>query len=125
MRMASMLTTLQPLIEALRAEEYAVVGPKVSGEAIVLAELESAAELPVGWGVDLSPEGYRLRRRADGRRSAIAPGQDPGNPTRIRRGLQLFTTRRDPDGFSVEEPPDEPRKLAFLGVRPCDPRAAV
>ena len=42
-----------------------MVGPTVSDNAIVLAELTSADELPQGWGVDVGPGHYRLRRRDD------------------------------------------------------------
>ena len=56
---------LQQLVAVLQDSGYRVVGPTVSGSAIVLAELDSADDLPAGWGVDVSPGQYRLRRRDD------------------------------------------------------------
>jgi hypothetical protein len=56
---------LGTLYKALVAAGYAVIGPAVRDGAIVLRELTSAAELPFGWGVELGPGGYRLRRRDD------------------------------------------------------------
>src|SRR6266545_6876490 len=56
---------LDRLVEILIAEGYRVVGPTVRDNAIVLAELESGAQLPAGWGVDVGPGQYRLRRRDD------------------------------------------------------------
>jgi hypothetical protein len=47
------------------ADGYYVIGPAVQDGAIVLRDLTSAAELPFGWGVELGPGGYRLRRRDD------------------------------------------------------------
>jgi hypothetical protein len=47
------------------ADGYHVIDPAVQDGAIVLRELSSAAELPFGWGVELEPGGYRLRRRDD------------------------------------------------------------
>ena len=41
------------LVDVLRSRGLTVVGPTVRDGAIVPAELESAAELPYGWGVEL------------------------------------------------------------------------
>ena len=58
-------TGLQRLVSTLIDRGYRVVGPTVSDNAIVLAELSSADDLPQGWGVDVGPGHYRLRRRDD------------------------------------------------------------
>lgn len=52
---------LQQLVAALIERSYRVVGPTVSDNAIVLAELTSADDLPRGWGVDVAPGSHRLR----------------------------------------------------------------
>jgi ferredoxin len=119
---------LEDLHEALGAAGYRVIGPRVRAGAISLAELESARDLPFGWGVRLGPGGYRLMERGD--RAAFGHSAGPGSwkeflhPPRER----LWSASRDPAaaGFSADQPgepagPD--RKLAFLGVRPCDLRA--
>jgi ferredoxin len=56
---------LDCLVGALIERGYRVVGPTVRDSAIVLAELESAEDLPRGWGVDVGPGHYRLQRRDD------------------------------------------------------------
>ncbi|MCB0934655.1 MAG: 4Fe-4S ferredoxin, partial [Mycobacterium sp.] len=56
---------LRGLVDELRARGYRVVGPTVGENAIVLAELDSVDDLPHGWGVDVGPGTYRLRRRDD------------------------------------------------------------
>ena len=56
---------LQRLIEVLTERGYRVVGPTLRDNAIVLAELDSADDLPRGWGVETAPGRYRLRRRSD------------------------------------------------------------
>ena len=56
---------LQQLVSTLIDRGYRVVGPTLSDNAIVLAELTSADDLPQGWGVDVGPGHYRLRRRDD------------------------------------------------------------
>src|SRR5689334_6332171 len=107
--MSVQLTSLEPLVAVLRADGYRVVGPTVRDNAIVLAELKSAAELPYGWGVTLAPGGYRLRRRGD--RAAFANSAGPQSwkqylhPPRI----ELWSAHRDSDGgFTVTVPADEP-----------------
>ena len=56
---------LDRLVEVLIAEGYRVIGPTVRDGAIVLGELDSAGQLPAGWGVETGPGLYRLRRRDD------------------------------------------------------------
>jgi ferredoxin len=121
--MAVQLMSLDPLVEALIAQGYRVVGPVVRDGAIVLAELDRADALPHGWGVDTGPGRYRLRRRADAAAFAHATG-----PQSWKRFLHpprrpLWTADRDGDGFTVTGADVEPVRYAFLGVRACDLRA--
>ncbi len=64
---AALLDTagLHSLVEVLIERGYRVVGPTLRDNAIVLAELQSADDLPRGWGVDVAPGHYRVRRRDD------------------------------------------------------------
>ncbi|WP_407662813.1 hypothetical protein [Mycobacterium tilburgii] len=50
----------------LKGRSYRVVGPVLRDDAIVLVELDSANDLPWGWGVDVGPGHYRVRHRDDG-----------------------------------------------------------
>ena len=114
---------LGDLFEALVAGGYRVIGPAVQDGAIVLRELSSAAELPSGWGVQLEPGGYQLRRRDD----TAAFGHAAG-PQSWKRFLhppreKLWSATRTAAGFEVSGDDDEPPRYAFLGVRPCDLRA--
>ena len=59
------LDGLDALIGALRQDGRVVVGPVLRDDAITLAELGSAADLPSGWGVETGPGHYRVRRRQD------------------------------------------------------------
>ncbi len=112
------------LHELLRSAGYRVIGPKVADGSITLGELESASELPFGWGVSLAPGGYRIRRRDD----EAAFGHSAG-PQSWKQFLHpprelLWTARKsDQAGFAAQAPPRPDAKLALLGVRPCDLRA--
>ena len=115
-------SALSALVDTLRAGGYRVIGPTVRDNAVVLAELDSADELPWGWGVEAGAGTYRLRARDDG----AAFGHSSG-PQSWKRFLhppreQLWSADRS-DGFQPKEPPRERPRLAFIGVRPCDLRA--
>jgi ferredoxin len=118
------LTGLGPLVAALRADGYRVIGPTVRDGAIALAELASADQLPYGWGVELAPGGYRLRRRADLAAFGHAAGPQAWKSYLHPARELLLTARRSATGeVSFAEPAQPPPRYAFLGVRPCDLRA--
>jgi len=116
---------LEDLYQALVAEGYRVIGPAVQDGAIVLRELNSAAELPFGWGVRLEPGGYQLRRRDD--RAAFGHSAGPQSWKRFLHPPRerLWSAARTPGGFELSDQAydGEPPSYAFLGVRPCDLRA--
>lgn len=117
---AAMLTVagLHCLVEVLSDRGYRVVGPTLRDNAIVLAELDSAADLPRGWGVDVGPGHYRVRRRDDaavfGHSSGPQSWKQFLHPPRRR----LWAGTRDGSGTAQSD--EEPPRYAFLGVRGCD-----
>jgi len=116
---------LDDLITALIAESYRVIGPHVTQGAIGLFELASARDLPFGWGVELAPGAYRLRRRDDS--AAFGHSAGPGSWKQFlhppRQKLWEADRNRGSTGFAIEQDAGSPARLAFLGVRPCDLRA--
>ncbi|MFC5201114.1 4Fe-4S dicluster domain-containing protein [Streptomyces kaempferi] len=111
------------LVQVLRRRGFTVVGPTVRDGAIVLAQLESADELPYGWGVELEAGRYRLRERTDG--AAFANAAGPQSWKQFLHPAKLRQWRADRVGEEMvfsDEAPSSPR-YAFLGVRPCDARA--
>jgi len=116
---------LDQLFASLHEAGYLVIGPTVADGAIVLDELAAASDLPFGWGVQLGPGGYRLRRRDD--TAAFGHSAGPGSwkqylhPPREK----LWSARLADGGFEVEHAGNDssPPRLAFFGVRPCDLRA--
>jgi ferredoxin len=107
---SGVMDDLDPVISALLDQGYTVVGPTVRDDAIVLAELDSADDLPWGWGVELKPGGYRLRRRVDRAAFGHSAGPQSWKPFLHRPRVNLTN-------------PEPPPRLALLGVRPCDLRA--
>lgn len=100
------------LIGELRSRGYRVFGPTVSDNAIVLAEIEGAHELPVGWGVDVAPGTYRLRARTD--RAAFGHSAGPQSWKQFLHPARQRVWSSDGDTEPAEAP------YAFLGVRGCD-----
>src|SRR5215470_17175533 len=119
---------LEALFTSLDEAGYRVIGPTVRDGAIVLDELAAVGDLPFGWGVQLEPGGYRLRRRDV--TAAFGHSAGPGSwkqflhPPREK----LWSARLAGSGFEIDQDGSdsgrdpEPR-LAFFGVRPCDLRA--
>jgi ferredoxin len=120
---SALLTSLEPLVATLRDQGYAVVGPTERDQAIVLAELASAADLPYGWGVETGPGRYRLRRRGD--RAAFGHAAGPQAWKRFLHPPREALVSADRDGEEVRftGAADPVPRYAFLGVRPCDLRA--
>src|SRR5450432_3110733 len=107
---------LDELITVLQGSGHRVIGPAVRDSAIVLAELESGAELPSGWGVQSAPGSYRLTRRSDQAVFGHSAGSQSWKqflhpPRRLlwESGGEEFTPARE-----------ESVRYAFLGVRACD-----
>ena len=113
---------LAALVEQLKLAGYQVVGPTVRENAIVLAELDSADDLPWGWGVDVGPGTYRLRQRADGAAFGHSAGPQSWKQFLHPPREQLWSADRA-DGFVPVEPRRETPCYAFFGVRPCDLRS--
>ncbi|MCV7379189.1 4Fe-4S ferredoxin [Mycobacterium alsense] len=109
---------LQRLVEVLIERGYRVVGPTLRNSAIVLAELESADDLPRGWGVDVSPGNYRLRRRDDDAVFGHSAGPQSWKQFLHPPRQRLWAGGRDGSGGA--EPDDAAPRYAFLGVRGCD-----
>jgi len=111
---------LPRLFDVLRERGYTIVGPTVRDGAIVVAELDSAAELPYGVGVDTDAGRYRLRDRPD--RAAFGHSAGPQSWKTVLHPARapLWSADRAPDGTVVVREPVERHRYALLGVRPCD-----
>ncbi|MFE2752313.1 4Fe-4S dicluster domain-containing protein [Actinosynnema sp. NPDC059335] len=110
------LAGLDALIAELRRQGLTVVGPVRRDDAITLAELGAADDLPAGWGVETGPGRYRLRRRDDTAVFGHSAGPQSWKAFLHPPHRTLLTV--DDDGFHPV--PDERPRYAFLGVRPCD-----
>jgi len=108
---------LRRLVEELAGRGYRVVGPTLRDNAIVLAELSSADDLPSGWGVDVAPGRYRLRRREDDARFGHSAGPQSWKQFLHPPRQRLWSGGRD---MTDHDGPEQVPRYAFLGVRGCD-----
>ena len=111
---------LDSLLGALTARGFRVVGPTVRDGAIVYEDLESAADLPVGWKDSQDAGTYRLERREDEARFGYAVGPHSWKQFLLPSRIRLWRAHRTDDGFEVEEEPLEDTPLALIGVRACE-----
>lgn len=109
---------LHRLVEVLIERGYRVVGPTLRDNAIVLAELESAGDLPHGWGVDVAPGQYRVRRRDDDAAFGHSAGPQSWKQFLHPPRQRMWAGTRD--GAAEPESDEAVPRYAFLGVRGCD-----
>jgi ferredoxin len=112
---------LDQLLDALRRRGFKPIGPTVRQGAIVNEELDSAADLPVGW-TDVQEGGtYRLVRRDDEAVFGHNVGPESWKRLLFQPTLELWRARRSADGgLEVQAAPPERPRYALIGVRSCD-----
>ena len=111
---------LDGLLQALAGRGFRVVGPTLRDGAIVYEDLDSAADLPIGWTDDQDAGRYRVERRDDEARFGYAVGPHSWKQFLLPPRIRLWRAQRRDDGFEVEEEPLEERPLALIGVRACE-----
>lgn len=113
---------LSELLAGISGNGYQVVGPTVHNGAIVYREVQSASDLPIGWGDEQDGGQYRLKRREDDAVFGYAVGPQSWKQFLFPPRLRLWHARRGENGDGlafVEETVDTPR-YAFFGVRSCE-----
>ncbi|HEX6662307.1 MAG TPA: 4Fe-4S dicluster domain-containing protein, partial [Gaiellaceae bacterium] len=111
---------LELLVRALADRGFRVLGPTVREGAIVYDELESAAELPIGWTDEQAPGRYRLVRREDEARFGYAVGPHSWKQFLLPPKIRLWRARRDDGSVEVIEETNDDGPLALIGVRACE-----
>lgn len=114
------LQRLQALIDLLWARGFRVVGPVVRAGAVVIDEVRSPGDLPVGLRDEQEAGHYRLLDRDGDAPFGVVNG--PGSLKGVFYVARepLIEMRRERGGFTVTEVVSETRPVVALGVRPCD-----
>ena len=111
----------QALIDALEAEGYRCVGPRLRDGVIVYGALRRAGELPSGVRDDQGPGRYRVTDGGDERVFAWANGASCLRPLTFAPRETLWRAARGDDGairFDAVAPAAPP--AAVIGARACD-----
>lgn len=111
---------LDTLLDALRADGFEVIGPRLEQGVIVYAPLTTAAQLPIGWTDVQSAGTYRVEPRSDGAYFGYALGPHSWKRYLFPPSVQLWNAQREGRGFTVHEPSPDPPRRALLGVRACE-----
>ena len=111
---------LESLFSLLKEAGYALVGPRLEGEAIGIGKISSPQELPIGWTENQSGGRYRLVRREDQAYFGFTVG-----PTGWRRYLhvpreRLYSAEKKSGKWQVQPQEHNQSPQAFIGVRGCD-----
>jgi len=109
------------LLAALVRRGYALIGPTVSGRAVVHREIRSSADLPAGIVDEQDAGRYRIAGTGGGELFSHNVGPDSWKRELFPSRLRLWRARRGADGgIEVQEDPPGDRPQAFIGVRACD-----
>ena len=108
------------LLTALQDAGYLTIGPRKIGESIQLEVLDSAEDLPRGWGDQQEAGLYRLKRRTDSAYFGYNLGADSWKKWLYPNRKLLWRARRKGESWATERPQPQVRSLAFIGVRACE-----
>lgn len=113
-------TSLQRLIEVLRATGRRCLGPVARDGALVYDYITSVEELPSGVRDVQGPGSYRLNYTDSPRCFAWANGPQTLKPLTFAPQEILWRVRRDGQGLHFDPVTPEVSPLAVIGVRACD-----
>lgn len=111
---------LQSLIDALIANQYDVIGPKIEQHAIVYRSIHHVEELPKGWSDLQEPAVYQLSHGTHDRYFHFNTSPDSWKRLLYPPVSEMGTATLKDDGWHFETPQTVSPRYAFLGVRACD-----
>jgi ferredoxin len=111
---------LQAVIDRLVELGYRVAGPRIEGSAIILGEIDSVDDLPVGVTDEQDAGRYRLARNAEGMYFDHVVGPHSLKQFLFPPWSTLMTCRYEDGKLHVEMDEEPPKPLAVIGVRSCD-----
>ena len=114
---------LAVLFQLLKKKGFEITGPTIRDRAVVLDTLESPDDLPVGWYDRQAPGSYRLEKRDDSTYFSYVVGQESWKKYLYPSKQKLLTATRGKTGFNVEQPEESTKKIAAVGMRPCELKA--
>lgn len=108
------------MIERLRADGRTVIAPTIVDGTLVPAEIETAADLPIGWTDEQGPGRYRVRATGTPEWFASSSPSDSWKRYLSPPETLLIRSKRVGDALSVDAAPIDAPAYAFVGIRSCD-----
>ncbi|GIV16781.1 MAG: 4Fe-4S ferredoxin [Armatimonadota bacterium] len=111
----------QQLFDALQRLGYQVIAPTLLDGAMVIEQVESVDELPIGFCDEQRAGVYRLKRRADRAFFGYAVGPRSWKHYLYPPRQRLWQAKRNGSvGFQVIPEQEQIPRYAFVGVRACE-----
>jgi len=110
----------QQLLAILKKYGYQTVGPRIRDSAIVLDELDSIYDLPVGWKDTQDAGTYHLEKSGAPDLFGYTLGPHSWKKYLHPSDLLLWRAKSTNNGFEIISERHNAPKYAFLGVRACE-----
>lgn len=114
------LEGLDDVVQLLRADGRAVIGPVVRDGVITHDQIESASALPKGWTEEQDGGQYRLVASGTDEVFAFSSPSVSWKKYLYPERTLLIRSRRTSGAIEIEQPEPEAPAVAFVGVRSCD-----
>ena len=111
---------LESLFSVLKKKGYRLVGPTIRDHAIVLDELQSPDDLPIGWRDDQQPGQYRLHKNQQPTYFDFVVGPQSFKQFLHEPRLTLFKAIRHGLTYEIQTEAKKPPAYAFIGIRACE-----
>lgn len=111
---------LKSLFNILQRAGYTTIAPTVRDNVITYENVTDQSELPIGMTDDQKNGSYRLKKRKDKSVFGFVVGPQSWKKFLYPARLKLWEAHRNGKSFSIAKPENEEKKLAFIGVRPCE-----
>jgi ferredoxin len=112
--------SLQKVFDNLRGAGFRLLGPTVREGAIVLDEIASLEDLPLGWTDTQEPGRYRLQRTHEAEYFAFTVGPQSWKQFLYPPRLRLFSVERKDGDWTMRAAQAPAPAYALIGVRACD-----
>lgn len=114
---------LSQILNLLQLRGFQTIGPRIGDKAVILGELRSISDLPIGW-TDFQDAGtYRLEKSNHETFFEYALGPHSWKTYLYPPQVALWQVRRNDSGFEIVKQKQKVPKYAFIGIRPCELRA--
>jgi ferredoxin len=111
---------LRRLLSLLEGMGHTLHGPTLREGDIVIDEIRSADDLPLGWTDVQEPGVYRLEKHPLQLVFGLHPGPQPWKKLLLPPRVTLWEGRRTGSGFETISTGGPAVPMAFIGVRGCD-----